>query len=157
MAWQLSVIEKNEDGGNVEGFFSEGIFSRYVEGPVEATRIVQTRNLDLDWEVELTNDLADNLNNMRAAGAIIDDNNIPVEENIPDPTVTIHNNDNVFEAEWGFKGICYRKRDGNIDYSASIPVQNALWEQYDCVDWFFFFSNWLCKVTDTPRYEWKAG
>ena len=106
---------------------------------MDPTRILWTRNSDLDQELELTNDFANNLNNMRAAGAIIDDDNIPVEENIPDPMVTIHNNDNVFEAEWGFKGICYRKRDGNIDCGASIPVQNAMWEQYDCVDWFLLF------------------
>ena len=58
---------------------------------------------------ELTGELAEDINAMRAAGATVDDDNEPAEENIPAPANN-SNEESPFEDEWGYKGVCFQKK-----------------------------------------------
>ena len=86
---------------------------------------------------EMTGELAEDINAMRAAGATVDDDNEPAEENIPAPAA--NNEDSPFEDEWGFKGVCFRKKDGHLNRNASISMHRNVWESMKPLDWFLLF------------------
>ena len=94
---------------------------------------------------QITGELAKDINAMRAAGANIDDDNEPAEENIPKPTVDV---ESPFENEWGFKGVCYRRKDSHSNQSASISMPRETWQTMSVSDWFLLFFP-MSYVTET--------
>ena len=85
----------------------------------------------------MSGSLKEDISAMRAAGANIDDDNEPAVENIPDNGSHVASH-NIFK-QWGFSGICYWKRSGNIKRTASIPKSRELWRGLHQVNWFFQF------------------
>ena len=86
---------------------------------------------------EMTGELAEDINAMRAAGANVDDDNEPAEENIPEPAAK--NEDSPFEDAWGFKDVCFRKKDGHLNRNASISMHRNVWDSMKPLDWFLLF------------------
>ena len=101
------------------------------------TAEVETNVLPTTIVPHITGELAEDINAMRAAGANIDDDNEPAEENIPRPSVDV---ESPFEDEWGFKGVCYRRKDGHSNRNASCSMHRATWEICGASDWFVAFS-----------------
>ena len=58
----------------------------------------------------------DDLHNLLANGIMVDDDNMPLEENIPCNNSTINND--IFKATWGHDGICYRRQGGGQNVRA---------------------------------------
>ena len=82
----------------------------------------------------------EDINDIHAAGAIIDDDNEPAEENVPEKSPDNQDKEKtVFEESWGFKGICYRKKDMHMNRGASIRILSELWSGLSAVDWFMLF------------------
>jgi len=84
----------------------------------------------------ITGELAKDSNVIRAAGANIDDDNEPAEENISQPTVDV---ESPFENEWGFKGLCYRRKDGHSTRNASCSMHREPWYIMSPGDWLLLF------------------
>ena len=59
----------------------------------------------------------EDLHNLAGSGITVDDDNQPLEENIPTNEPT---NRDVFAAEWGHDGICYRRQAGGQNVRASL-------------------------------------
>ena len=95
-----------------------------------------------------TGELCDDIEAYRAAGALIDDNNQPVEENVP-----INENVSEIFSNWGFNGVCYRKAGGNtMDRGASILAPREVWRTMSQLDyWLAFFP--ICFVQDVMLKE----
>ena len=82
----------------------------------------------------------EDINAIHAVGAIIDNDNEPTEENYLEKSPDNQNKEKtVFEESWGFKGICYRKKDMHMNRGASIRILSELWSGLSAVDWFMLF------------------
>ena len=97
--------------------------------------------------VKLSSSLAEDILNMRLAGATIDNNNEPAPENSMGLAAEIDAID-VF-GEWGFKCVCYRKRISHINHGANILKAQKLWRGMLQSDWFLqiFPIKLFMKVT----------
>ena len=106
---------------------------------------VETNVLPSTIVPHITGELAEDINAMRAAGANIDDDNEPAEENIPRPSVDV---ESPFEDEWGFKGVCYCRKDGHSNRNASCSMRRETWEICGASDWFmaFFPINYIAET-----------
>ena len=88
----------------------------------------------------------EDINAIHATGAIIVNDNEPAEENIPEKSLDNQNKEKiVFEESWGFKGICYRKKDMYMNRGASIRILSELWSGLSAVDNAFLFGSGSSK------------
>ena len=93
----------------------------------------------------ITGGYAEDIIAMRAEGVYIDDDNEPAEENIPKSIVDI---ESPFENEWGYKGVCYRRKDGHTHRNASCSMPRETWQTMSPSDWFLLFFP-MSYVTET--------
>ena len=122
--------------------------------PTAPSNPVPTATMTTEGEVDavalpiapqITGELAEDINAMRAAGANIDDDNEPAEENIPQSTVDV---ESPFENEWGFKGVCYGRKDSHSNCNTSCSMPRETWQTMSVSDWFLLFFP-MSYVTDT--------
>ena len=68
------------------------------------------------------NPTSEDVQNVRAMGFGVDDDNDPAPENVPDPDVPVVTTEEGLHAgqEWGWSGFCNRKREGGVREKAKI-------------------------------------
>ncbi len=128
-----------------EKFFLDGGLVTVVE-PIAAIPDAEEPGGVRGAVAKLIGSLAEDILNMRLAGATIDGNNKPAPENVPDLAAESNATD-VF-GEWDFKGVCYRKGDGHINRGANIPKARELWRGMSQSEWFLqmFPIKYVIKV-----------
>ena len=84
---------------------------------------------------------AEEIETMRAAGVLIDDDNEPAPENIPNAEET---SEGATYEGWGHTGICYRRRVGCDNTRAKINAERATAEEQRYMNrgscFFYFFQ-----------------
>ena len=131
---QVVIVFRHPDFAEVELHCNARFCHVETEGPV--SEIFVDGSAPVDTEVQetapqvdegmdpvvavpaTTGDIAEDIQNLRAQGFSVDDDNEPAEENIPDKTTTSSNEQtslpNIYQ-EWDSRNVCNRKSDGHCE------------------------------------------
>jgi hypothetical protein len=77
----------------------------------------------------------DEIEEVRAEGVLVDDDNAPAPENIPSTNTDINHPECVYSSEWGSTGLCHRKMFGSenhrpklLNFSLQVPTHVDMFE-----------------------------